>query len=106
MPTTTALPRAPTHLTTYELRLRRAGKSFKQPQVSPRARQPYSQHVTTCMAHAKASVICAMGGSAGTLAADAVLPSWQNANGRGTGIDACAVIGNTAPAPADAAIIK
>jgi hypothetical protein len=44
--------------------------------------------------------------SAGTLAADAVLPYWQNANGRLTGIDACAVAGNSAPAPADAAITK
>ena len=34
-PTTTALPRASIHLTTYEFRLRRAGKSFKRVQVAP-----------------------------------------------------------------------
>jgi hypothetical protein len=47
-----------------------------------------------------------MSGSAATLAADAVLPYWQNANGRVTGIDACEVVGSAAPAPADAAITK
>ena len=47
-----------------------------------------------------------MSGSAATLAADAMLPYWQNAIGRVTGIDACAVMGNPAPAPADAAITK
>jgi hypothetical protein len=44
--------------------------------------------------------------SADTLATDAVLPYWQNAKGRGTGIDACEVMGKAAPAPADVVITK
>jgi hypothetical protein len=67
----------------YHLRVQTtpSRKDFQASASRARARQQYLRRVTICTAHSKASSFCAMSRSSATLATDAVLPYWQNAEG-------------------------